>query len=263
VAPVVASAVAALPFPVGAARPVAPYRVVARVVVDGYVVVHARVGGGGGREAVEGPRVKDGEQRCGGGRRSLGAGQQFPRRDGPAVQLRVGVFPLHDRGPLERDAGEQPLGLGVAEDAGHAPERRRPGRLGVAADGPGGDGHVPAQCEGAGLAEGLDGAGVVEDEDEVGQLEAYLAAEAGAARGDGGGRAPAAVGEARDDEARAEARGAEEASLDDGQDGEALGVSEDRRRYDFLGTEGLARVDEGGEDLAALFTFRWRSEKRG
>lgn len=106
------------------------------------------------------------------------------------------------------------------------------------------------------MAEGLDGAGIVEDEDEVGQLEAYLPAEAGASRGDGGGCAPASVGEARNHEAGTEASGAEEAGFDDGQDGETFGVGEDGGRDDLFGTERLPWVDEGGENLAALFTFR-------
>lgn len=34
-----------------------------------------------------------------------------------------------------------------------------------------------------------------------------------------------------------------------------LGVGEDRWRDDLLGSKGLSRVDERGEDLAALFAF--------
>ena len=95
-----------------------------------------------------------------------------------------------------------------------------PAALGVAADGPRGDGHVAAEGDGARhCEEGADGGGVVEDEDEVGDLDADLAAEAAAGGGDGRGRGPGAVGEAGDDEARAEARRAQEAGLDDGDDG--------------------------------------------
>ena len=36
-----------------------------------------------------------------------------------------------------------------------------------------------------------------------------------------------------------------------------LCVCEYRRRNDLLGSEGLARVDEGGQDLAALLALRW------
>jgi hypothetical protein len=51
------------------------------------------------------------------------------------------------------------------------------------------------------LGEGLDGRGVVEDEDEVGQLEANLATKTGASGSDGGGSGPGPVGKPGDDEA--------------------------------------------------------------
>ena len=72
------------------------------------------------------------------------------------------------------------------------------------------------------MGEGLDCAGVVEDEDEVGELEADLAAEAGAGCGDRGGGGPGTVMEAGDNEAAAETGGAEEAGFDYCEDCEAL-----------------------------------------
>jgi hypothetical protein len=36
-----------------------------------------------------------------------------------------------------------------------------------------------------------------------------------------------------------------------------LGACEDGWWDDLVGAKGLSRVDEGGEDLAALFAFRW------
>ena len=243
---------------VGAARPFSPDDVVARAIVDGDVVVHVVVHRTP-HVAAEYPGVEDVQQRRRLRRRALAPSEEHPRRDGPSIQFRIRVLPLDDGRALQRHAREQPLGLGVAEDAGHALERGGPGSLGVPPDGPGGDGHVASEGERAGLGEGLDGVGIVEDEDEVGQLEADLAAEAGTGGGDGAGRAPAAVGEAGDDQAAAETGGAEEAGLEDGEDGEALCAGEDRGRDDLVRTESLAWVDEAGKDLPALLAFRCRS----
>lgn len=72
------------------------------------------------------------------------------------------------------------------------------------------------------MGEGLDGGRIVEDENEVGELEADLATKACAAGCDGGRGRPGAVGQAGDDEAGTEAGGAEEAGLDNCEDCEAL-----------------------------------------
>lgn len=72
------------------------------------------------------------------------------------------------------------------------------------------------------LREGLDGACVVENEDEVGQLESDLAAEATAGSDNGRGRGPATVRETGDDKAGTEARGAEKAGFEDCKDRKAL-----------------------------------------
>lgn len=42
-----------------------------------------------------------------------------------------------------------------------------------------------------------------------------------------------------------------------------LCIREDRGRYDFVWTERLSRIYEGGEDLARLPTFAWWSEDLG
>lgn len=244
-------------LPLAVRRPplAVPHHVVVLVVVYGHVVVHG-VAGGADPHAAEDARVEDVHEGLGLGRRPHGAREELLGRVAGAVHLFVGVAALDDGGPLEGDAGEEALGLGVAEDAGDAPQGRGTGSLGVAADGPGGQGDVAAQSEGTGLGKRLDGLGVVEDEDKVGQLEADLAADAGTAGRDGAGGAPGAIGEPGDDEAATEAAGTDEAGLEDGDDGEALRVGEDRRRDDLVGAKSLARVDEGGEDLAALFAFR-------
>lgn len=90
----------------------------------------------------------------------------------------------------------------------------------------------------------LDGAGVVEDEDEICKLEADLATEAGTGRRDSAWSAPCAVGQASYYEAAAKAARAEEAGLEDGDNGETLGIGENRGRDDLVRTEGLARVDK-------------------
>lgn len=196
------------------------------VVVDRDVVVHGAVGDTRS-QAIERPRIEDIEQRGGSRRRPLGAQEQIARSNRPAVQLGVRILALDDGTTLQADTCEQPLCLAVAEDTRDALQARGTGRLGIAADGPGGERYVPAEGEGPGLGECLYGGGVVEDEDEVGQLEANLATEARAAGGDGRGGGPGAVGEAGDDEAGAEAGGAEEAGFDDGEDCKALGKEED------------------------------------
>lgn len=167
-------AVRAAPLPV-------PHHVVVAVVVDGDVVVHAAVVEVARAGARERARVEDVEQRRRLGRLPLGALQQLLGTDGPAVELGVRVLALYYRGPLQADAREQALRLAVAEYARDAPEAGGARRLGVAAHGPRCDRDITAEGEGSRLREGLHGRGVVEDEDEVGQLEADLAAEAGAA----------------------------------------------------------------------------------
>ena len=113
------------------------------------------------------------------------------------------------------------------------------------------------------MCEGLNGGGVVEDEDKVCELEADLAAETTADGADGGGGGPGAVVEAGDDDAGAEAAGTEEAGFEDGDDGETLCTwssvcdcclerlkceylcaSEDFWWDDLVGTKGLVGIDE-------------------
>lgn len=173
-----------------------------------------------------------------------------------AVHLFVGIAALDDGGSLEGDTGEETLGLGVTKDTGEAPQGRGTGSLGVATDRSGGQGDITTQSQRSSLGKRLDSLGVVEDEDKISQLKADLTANAGTTGRNGSRSAPRAIGKPGDDEAATEATGADEAGLEDGEDGEALGVGEDRRRNDLVGTKGLARVYEGSKDLAALFAFR-------
>lgn len=103
---------------------------------------------------------------------------------------------------------------------------------------------------------------IVQDEYKVGELESDLPAEAASDRGNGARGTPRAVGEARDDKTAAETPRAEEAGLEYSDDSQALCIGQDGWRDDLVGAEGLARVDEGGENLAALLTFRCRSKSR-
>lgn len=169
-----ALAVGAAPLPI-------PHHIVVAVVVDRDVIVHAAIVEVARACAREGARVEDVEQRRRLGRLPLRAIQQLLGADRPAIELGIRVLALYNRAPLQTDAREQSLRLAVAEDARDAPQAGGSRRLGVAADGPRGDGDITAEGEGSRLGEGLDGGGVVKDEDEVGQLEADLAAEAGAA----------------------------------------------------------------------------------
>lgn len=246
---------------VSAGAAVEAVKVVAGVAVGGLVVVDGVVAdAGAGAHAAKDARVENVHERAGLGRRGDGAGEELLGGVAGAVELLVGVAALDDGGPLEGDAGKEALCLGVAEDAGDALERGGAGGLCVAADGPRGEGDVAAERQRAGLRKRLYGAGVVEDEDKVGQLKANLAAKAGAGRGNGRGRAPGAFGQARDDEAAAEAAAAEEAGLEHRDDGQALGVGEDRGRDDLFGAKRLAGVDKGGEDLAAFLALRCARE---
>lgn len=201
-----------------------PHLVIVLVVVHGCSVVHAIIVASGAH-SVEGPRVENVQQGGGGGWWSLGAAQELPRTDGTTVQLCVGIFSLDDGAALQADAGEQALGLAVTENTGDALEGGGTGSFGIAPHRAGGERDVAAEGQGAGLREGPDGGGVVEDKDEVGELEAYLTTEAGASGRDGGWGGPGAVGEAGNDEAGAETSRAEEASFDDGEDCKSLFVN--------------------------------------
>jgi hypothetical protein len=72
------------------------------------------------------------------------------------------------------------------------------------------------------LRKGPDRRCVVEDEDKVCEFEADLSTKAAADGPDGGGGGPRSVGETSDYDAGTEAGCAEEASLEDGEDGETL-----------------------------------------
>jgi hypothetical protein len=224
------------------------------VVIHGYVVVHGIVGNAGAH-AAEDTRVEDGHEGSGLVRGRDRAAEELLGGVSGAVELLIGIATLDDGGALERNTGEKTFGLGIAENAGNALEGGGTGGLGVASDGASSQGHVAAKSHGASLGKSLDGGHVVEDEDKVGKLKADLAAEAGTGGRDGAGGAPGAIGQSRDDETAAEASGAKEAGLEDGNDGEALGAGENRGGDDLVGTEGLFGVDEGGENATAFLAL--------
>lgn len=97
---------------------------------------------------------------------------------------------------------------------------------------------------------------IVENKYKVGQFEADLTAKAGTGCRNGTGSTPRSVRKSRDDETAAKSSRSEEAGFENSNDGEALGVCEYGRRNNLVGTKGLSRVDERGENLAALLTFR-------
>lgn len=200
-----------------------PNDVVVPVVVDGDVVVHGRVGSGtAGAHAAKHARAENVHQGRSLRRRSDRAAQKLLRGVSRAVELFVGVATFNDGGALERDTGEEALGLGVGEDARNALEGGGTGGFGVAAYGAGGDGDIATEREGTGLGKGLDSAGVVENKDEIGELEADLATKTSAGGGDSGRGGPGAVVQAGDDKTATEASGTEETGLDYCENCEAL-----------------------------------------
>lgn len=72
----------------------------------------------------------------------------------------------------------------------------------------------------------------------------------------GAGSTPRPIWKSGDDQTATKSSGSEEAGFEDSDDGEALGIGENSRRDNLVGTKRLAGVDEGGKNLAALFTFR-------
>jgi len=219
-----AGAVTAHAFAHGRALAALPYYVVARVVVDGNVVVHGVVGNVlRASYAGKDSRVEHLQERRGGWWWGNLSAEDLAGSPSAAVQLLVGISPLDDTTALQTDTGEQSLCLAVAENTSHALQTRRAGSLGIATDGPRRDGDIAAQCQRAGLRKCTDGGCVVEDEDEVGELKANLSAEAAADGSDGRGCRPRSVCETSDDDARSESRCAEEAGLEDCENREALG----------------------------------------
>ena len=191
------------------------------VVVDRDIVVHAAAGHTAA-DAAEDARVEDIEQRRSLGGWSLGTLEQLASADLTSVQLGIRILSLDDGRALQRDASEQALGLGIAEDTSNRLQGGGTGGFRVAADGTGSYRHVATQRDRPGLREGLDGAGVVQDEDEVGQLDTDLATETGASRRNGGWGTPAAVGETGDDKAGTETGGAKETGFYHCEDRKAL-----------------------------------------
>lgn len=241
---------------VGVALTPVPYHIIA-IAVHGHVVVHRVVYHRRNPvTAAEDARVQNVHERTGLRGRRNRAGEELLGSVPGAVELLVGVATLDYCRTFERDAREETLRLGVAENAGHALERCGTGRLGVSANRPSGQRYIASQRQRAGLRKSLDRVVVVEDEDEVGKLEADLPTEASADRRDGARGAPVAVRQARDDEAATETTRAEEAGFQNCDDGEALRVAQYGRRDDLVGPEGLPGVDEGCENLPALLALR-------
>jgi hypothetical protein len=105
------------------------------------------------------------------------------------------------------------------------------------------------------LSKRLHGAGIIENEDKVCELEADLSAESTSNGSDSGGRRPGSVSQSCDNDTTTEATTSQETSLEDGENGQAFGVCENLRWDDFVGTEGLLWVDERGEDATAFLAF--------
>lgn len=253
-----------------------PDDVLVLIRIDGDVVVHGVVVLEGAAPAGEDAGVEDVHEGLGLRGHRVGAGEELAGGELAAVHFFVGIPALDQYAPFEGDTCKETLGLAVGEDARNAFEGCGAGRFGVAADGTCSERDVAAERDAAELCKGLDGHGIVEDEDEVGQLEADLAAEAAA---DGAycagcrpvarcmscpfpSRAlrrwmilPTAIREPRNDNTTPKPSTSQEASLENGQDGQALRIGEDGRRDDFVGAEGLFGIDEGGEDTSGLLAL--------
>ena len=143
--------------------------------------------------------------------------------DGDAVELGVVLGPGEEAGGVEGHGGEEPLAAAVRVHGGHLRADAQHA-LGVAAEGPDGDGEVAADLEAALVHEGVDGGLGVEHQHKVHLRQADEEAASEAHDADGGGGAPAAVGEAAQDDAGAALRADEEAALDDAEDGDAVGL---------------------------------------
>jgi hypothetical protein len=117
-----------------------------------------------------------------------------------AVQLLVGISPLDDTASLQTDTREKSLRLAVAENTGYTLQTRRAGSLGIATDWPRCNGDIAAQCQRSGLGKCTHCRCIVQDENEVGELEANLSAEAAADGSDGCWCRPRSVRETSDDD---------------------------------------------------------------
>lgn len=235
----------------GRAAATLPHNIVVRIVVYRDIVVHGVIGDIlGTPHTGKYSRVEHAQERLCGGRRGDLAAQDFAGGPAATVQLLVGISSLDDTAALQTDTGKQALCLAVAENTRYALEAGCAGCLGIATHGTSGNGDVASQCQRSGLGKCSYGSSIVQDEDEVGELETNLSTEAAANGTDGRGRRPRSIGETSDHDARAESRCAEEAGLEDSEDGEALQCNS--RQYLVSPWPVLRR--RGGGGLAA-----WRA----
>jgi hypothetical protein len=118
-------------------------------------------------------------------RRGSAAQLRLARCPAAAVQLLVGVAALDDAAALQTDTREQALGLAVAEYARHALQAGCAGCFRIASDGPCCYRDIASQCKRSRLCKCPDRRRIVENEDEVGELEADLATKAATNCSDG------------------------------------------------------------------------------
>lgn len=109
------------------------------------------------------------------------------RCDFGVVEFFVGVAAFDEDGAFERDTCEEAFGFAVGEDAGYAFEACGSCGFSVSAYWACCYADVAAECDGGLLGEGADCRCVVQDEDEVGELDADLSTESAASGADGGG----------------------------------------------------------------------------
>jgi hypothetical protein len=126
--------------------------------------------------------------------------ENLARSPSAAVQFLVGISPLDDTASLQTDTREKSLGLAVAEDARYALQTRRAGSLGIATNWPRCNRDVATKCQRSCLRKRTHCRCIVQDEDEVGELETNLSAEAAADGSDGCGRRPRSVSETSDND---------------------------------------------------------------
>ena len=146
---------------------------------------------------------------------------------GVAIEDMVEAVTSEEAGAVEPDAGEGAAGDRVGVDCGVGVGTGHPRRLGRPTEGAHSDGDVGAERKVGGAGEGREGIGGVQDEHDGVDLAAHLRAERGAHAADRARRAPLAarlvLGH---DQATAALEAPEEAGLDDGEEGDAVGAVE-------------------------------------
>jgi len=178
------------------------------------------------------------------------AGEDLLRRDSLAVALGVGLPVFHDDESLQGESTKQAtaLGEGVVEGAG-----RGDASLGTPAPGTNSEGQLGSKGDVSHLNEGVQGVLVTEDDDHVGELETGLGAVTNTNTADGARGRPGAILKARDDETGSEPARPDVASLDGGEEDQALAAGEDGvgKHGLLLGVGEEVGQDDGGA-LTAL-----------